>query len=70
MEICIGGLLLALSRPYGLLRALQIFRGKSRVLGQAGEHARADFIAVVEGKHDIRPAGSRQGFVRSGLPFD
>ena len=39
-------------------QGLQIFGLEAGVLRQSGEHARADFLSVVECEHDIWPAGS------------
>ena len=50
---------------------LQIFRFKAGVFGNAREHLRTDFLAVVEGKHHIRPARPRQNPMGSAaLTFD
>ena len=39
---------------------LQIFRFKAGVFGDAREHLWADFFALMEGKHHIRPAVPRK----------
>ena len=35
----------------------QVFRTQSAVLGDAGEHARADLFTVMEGEDEVGPAG-------------
>src|SRR5262249_36991232 len=53
------------------LRGLKVPRGQAGVLGDPGEHARADFVIVVEGKDVTRPGGPFQDAVRPArLPLD
>lgn len=40
------------------------------MFGDASEHARADFLAIVERKDEIRRSGFLQGLVRAGLALD
>jgi hypothetical protein len=41
------------------------------MLGDTGEHARADFVLVVKRKHEVRPTRSFQDTVRpTGLALD
>jgi hypothetical protein len=40
------------------------------VLGDPAQHLGAEFIVVVEGKHDVRHLGVGQSPVRSRLAFD
>jgi hypothetical protein len=47
----------------------KIFETQAGVLGNPGEHSAAKFIVIVKGKHEIRPALSRQRSVRAGLAF-
>jgi len=49
---------------------LQILRPKTSVFGDARKHLGADFLAVMEGKHKIRPTLAGQRSVRSGLPLE
>lgn len=46
----------------------QIVGGEAGFLGDAGQHPGADLFAVVEGEHEIGPAGAGQGQV-GALPF-
>jgi len=55
-----------LIRPTGL----KIIFRQSRMLRNAYEHSRTDFIAIVKSKHEVGPAGTLQGAVRPALPFD
>ena len=43
---------------------LQVPGGEPAVLGDSGQHPRADFVVVVEGKHDVRPARTAEYPVR------
>jgi hypothetical protein len=60
--------------PQLYLMPLQIFRFKAGVFGDAREHLRTDFFAVMEGKHHIRPAVPRQNSMgtmgSAALAFD
>ena len=49
----------------------EIVRRQTRALGDTGEHARPDFLAIVEGEHEIRPALTGKNAVRgSAFAFD
>ena len=50
--------------------ALQIFGTKTSVLGDACEHARADFLAVVKGENEVWPAQSGHRSMRARLTLD
>lgn len=49
---------------------LEIVRHETSMFRDAGEHARADFFAVVESEGVVRPAGSSERAMRAFLPFD
>jgi len=53
----------ALPGPEGL----QVLRLKTGVLGDSRKHTGSDFFAIVECKHKIAPAFTRQRPVRAGL---
>ena len=54
-----------------ILGASGIVGRQSRALGDTGEHARPDFLAIVEGENEIRPALTGKNAVRgSALTFD
>ena len=40
------------------------------MIGNSGDHPRADFLAVVKRENKVRPAFARQSTVRPGLPFE
>lgn len=40
------------------------------MFANSGEHARTDFLVVVEGEDEVRPVGSLERPMRSGLSFD
>lgn len=52
------------------MKELQIRGLKTGVLCDANEHARADFLAVMEGKYEVRPAVTDERSMRAGLSFD
>ena len=52
-------------------RVSEIVGCQSRALGDTGEHARPDFLAIVEGENEIRPALTGKNAVRCPtLSFD
>src|SRR5713101_2753666 len=57
----------ALRSSAGLLS--KVFRFQSRRLGNSGQHPRSDFVGVMEGEHEIRPARPLQNLVRSRGPL-
>lgn len=54
----------------GYLLILQIVAAQACLFRDSGEHARADFIPVVESKDKIGRARALQSAVRSTLAFD
>ena len=55
----------------GRNEGLQVVRGEAGVLGDAGEHAGADFFTVVEREDKVRPVGVGENPVRAGgFPLD
>jgi hypothetical protein len=49
--------------------ALQVFGCEPSVLGDARQHSRADFLALVECEDEVLPAFSRKRSMRAGLPL-
>ncbi len=50
---------------------LEVLGREPAVLGDSGQHPRADFLVVVEGKYEIRPALAAEDPMRcSRLPLD
>jgi hypothetical protein len=48
-------------------RYSEILGAEASALGDACQHPWADFLGIVEGKHEIRPVGSSESAVRTGL---
>ncbi len=44
-------------------RSLEVFGLEAGMFGDTRQHARADFLFIVECKYEIRPAGTLKGFV-------
>jgi hypothetical protein len=51
-------------------RSSKVFWFEPCHLGEAGQHARADFVTVMKSENDVRPSGLLQDFVRTGDAFD
>ena len=54
----------------GLAIFSEVVGCEASVLGNAGEHPRAQLLAVVKGKDHIRPPLARQGTMGSGLALN
>jgi len=57
-------------QPSSIDQHLQISLLQAGVLGDAGQHVWPNFLSVVEGKHEIRPAIAPKRAMRTGLSFD
>jgi hypothetical protein len=52
-------------------RFLQIFRGKTSMLGNTCQHLRPDLFTIMKWENIVRPSRASKNAVRStGLPFD
>src|SRR5690606_36392756 len=50
--------------------ALQVVGIEASMFRHARQHARADFLTVVEGKHEVGPSFTLQGSMLACLPLD
>jgi len=48
----------------------EIFRPQAGVASDSCEHARADFVGIMKGEHEVRVAVACQDFVRSSFALE